>query len=371
MLFKSLGGESIKWGISDTAKTNVLHFETTISDIEKHEGCNLRLCFDQNTNDLYYGCRFAICLKSSYPSNVNVAIFEFTYKHETDAASPLHRELTQLSYIQCSNSIDPGFNYDYTARSPQMFFGNTTERTLCIYSSSGKAVILFLNYLYTKEGELSINLQKTSSSENQTYDGYIFRDLKHYWKGNEYYQLDINYLRHEATSTLIKTLNTDNLIHSDYSGNYLNMGAVHYYTNQGENYLIAVLGHSRYGNIARYAVYEMNIENQTSFTEKYSAYLSSSNGYGEYTGYALNISADERAASINLASTNNTSDNNASNILNTQIDYQNVIALLYDGEYYYRGASGLLSALPSDVREGCTFMGQNGYPETGTMEVEQ
>lgn len=50
-------------------------------------------------------------------------------------------------------------------------------------------------------------------------------------------------------------------------------------------------------------------------------------------------------------------------------DYTNVIGLKFNNEYYYKQEKGILSATPSDVTTGKTFIGYNGEIETGTMEV--
>ena len=51
--------------------------------------------------------------------------------------------------------------------------------------------------------------------------------------------------------------------------------------------------------------------------------------------------------------------------------YQKLVALRYNGEYYYRSASGMLTAGQPDVKEGKTFIGWMGYPETGTMKESE
>lgn len=50
-------------------------------------------------------------------------------------------------------------------------------------------------------------------------------------------------------------------------------------------------------------------------------------------------------------------------------DYSKVIGLKYENEYFYKQEEGLLTAGQPDVRAGKTFIGWQGYPETGTMEV--
>ena len=55
--------------------------------------------------------------------------------------------------------------------------------------------------------------------------------------------------------------------------------------------------------------------------------------------------------------------------LRNLIDNKNLIALKYKNQYFSKIQSQTLSAGESDVREGKTFIGLQGYPETGTLEV--
>lgn len=52
-------------------------------------------------------------------------------------------------------------------------------------------------------------------------------------------------------------------------------------------------------------------------------------------------------------------------------DYSRVIGVKYNGDYYYKGISDVLTAKPEDVVAGKTFIGKQGEQEVGTMEVEQ
>lgn len=51
------------------------------------------------------------------------------------------------------------------------------------------------------------------------------------------------------------------------------------------------------------------------------------------------------------------------------MDTENIIALKYKNEYFSKVQPQTLSAGGPDVRAGKTFIGWQGYPETGTMEV--
>lgn len=53
-------------------------------------------------------------------------------------------------------------------------------------------------------------------------------------------------------------------------------------------------------------------------------------------------------------------------------DFSKIVALKYEGDYYYKQDPQTLTANPSDVTNGKTFIGSSGYPELGTrgMEVE-
>lgn len=52
-------------------------------------------------------------------------------------------------------------------------------------------------------------------------------------------------------------------------------------------------------------------------------------------------------------------------------DYSRVIGVKYNGDYYYKSISDVLTAKPEDVVAGKTFIGKQGEQEVGTMEVEQ
>ena len=52
------------------------------------------------------------------------------------------------------------------------------------------------------------------------------------------------------------------------------------------------------------------------------------------------------------------------------MDTENIIAIKYKNEYFSKVQPQTLSAGGPDVRAGKTFIGWQGYPETGTMEVE-
>ena len=56
-------------------------------------------------------------------------------------------------------------------------------------------------------------------------------------------------------------------------------------------------------------------------------------------------------------------------LLYPELTRSQVLGLVYHGEYYYKHTKTSLTALPEDVVKGRTFMGRNGSPEIGTLEV--
>ena len=54
-----------------------------------------------------------------------------------------------------------------------------------------------------------------------------------------------------------------------------------------------------------------------------------------------------------------------------QTDVQNIVGVKYKDKYFYNMKPNSLTAGQSDVREGKTFIGWMGYPESGTMEVSE
>lgn len=56
--------------------------------------------------------------------------------------------------------------------------------------------------------------------------------------------------------------------------------------------------------------------------------------------------------------------------IDLSIDTNNIIGVKYKNKVFYNTSSNQLTASQQDVAEGKTFIGYNGIPETGTMEVE-
>ena len=52
-----------------------------------------------------------------------------------------------------------------------------------------------------------------------------------------------------------------------------------------------------------------------------------------------------------------------------ELDNENIVGIKYKDQYFYSSKSKLLTAAATDVANGKTFIGNSGYPETGTMEV--
>lgn len=57
--------------------------------------------------------------------------------------------------------------------------------------------------------------------------------------------------------------------------------------------------------------------------------------------------------------------------LTTSLDLENIIGVKYKNQFFMKVAPNLLTAGGGDVKEGKTFIGWMGYPETGTGRVEE
>lgn len=57
--------------------------------------------------------------------------------------------------------------------------------------------------------------------------------------------------------------------------------------------------------------------------------------------------------------------------LETTLDLENIIGVKYKNQFFMKVAPNLLTAGGGDVKEGKTFIGWMGYPETGTGKVEE
>lgn len=98
-------------------------------------------------------------------------------------------------------------------------------------------------------------------------------------------------------------------------------------------------------------VYEINTAAASAWTPVQTLYISGSKYFNLETSNGICI--------------------NSSNVyrLTRGINQSQTVAIKYKNTYWYPTLSTVLSAGQGDVREGKTFVGYMGYPETGTMEV--
>ena len=86
--------------------------------------------------------------------------------------------------------------------------------------------------------------------------------------------------------------------------------------------------------------------------------MQSNDGTRTYIGSSYNFNYDARP-------------NNFFKTLEISLDLENIIGVKYKNQFFMKVAPNLLTAGGGDVKEGKTFIGWMGYPETGTGKVEE
>lgn len=97
------------------------------------------------------------------------------------------------------------------------------------------------------------------------------------------------------------------------------------------------------------------------------------NKMDDYEGMYLNATGNTNDTRIQITvpySATEDKDKFMKTLLTTE-DIENIIAIKYKNQYFSKVQPQLLSAGGPDVRAGKTFIGWMGYPETGTMEVNE
>ncbi len=307
---------------------------------------------------------------------VEVAPFRFFRNAETSSGYITSCETQHLNSIGVYDGIAD-------AEQPLFAFFATSMDAICVYSSVGDAVIALYDELYYPIGVVRTYLGSYNSDTPAARNGYITRDLKYAVKGTKLYSLAIDTDLLKVTATEVREVNSGILPHSGLSSGYINDPQVLYITDASSKILMACTLDTDFQRYTgTFNIYEYYVDFDTKNNEVFK--LKTSYGHGDLgTPIDYNISTGEHQLAIIKSTTDGNEifssiyidryDNNVKVIemVNAMPDYNEVVALKYNGDYYYRLKGGGLTAMQDDVAAGKTFIGWNGYAETGTMEVEK
>ena len=148
--------------------------------------------------------------------------------------------------------------------------------------------------------------------------------------------------------------------------------------------LIMLLGGQRQQTISDIELYNSKIvvldintiltaEDETTIDVKQSISCPEFNYISRTIGRYINATGNTNDTRIQITvpySTTEDKDKFMKTLLTTE-DTENIIAIKYKNQYFSKVQPQLLSAGGPDVRAGKTFIGWMGYPETGTMEVNE
>ena len=267
------------------------------------------------------------------------------------------------------------------AQQPLFAFFATSMDAICVYSSVGNAAIALYDELYYPIGTVSTPIGSYSSDTAADRNGYITRDLKYSVRGKKLYSLAIDTEQLKIQATEVRDVNSGILPHSGLSTGYINDPQVLYITDASSKILIVcTLSTNFQSHAGSFYIYEYSVDFEAKNSEVFKQKASYSYGsLGAPIDY--NISAgsnqlaiiksttDSKEIFTNIYSDKYDAEVKVIEMFNAMPDYNEVVALRYNGEYYYRLKGGGLTAIQSDVAVGKTFIGWNGYAEVGTMEV--
>lgn len=250
---------------------------------------------------------------------------------------------------------------------------NSNNCTLTNEELEGAGVVDITSIIFTKDDQYicgNVHLIKINTSSYITvasyYDGSNNVNLNNIPNTNKFIRIYCNsyyvnaYLYEITVSgntlnySLLKTITLKNKSGASYSfkffymppdGQYLIVGAYNSASNvKGTEIFIFEM--EDIDSAENDATVQPILENQVSYNIYYSA---------------MNVDGSK----ILIANSTNM------NKLISSIDNSEIIAIKYKDKYYYKQEGGQLSAGQGDVRAGKTFIGYQGYPEIGTMEVTE
>lgn len=316
--------------------------------------CNIAFDYDNSPNGKLYFALTHNLFGTGGSNNYPIYILELDMEFDDDINQTLNKTLSVKSEFIPKNNINYN-NYWYTAPYVDIFFPKGISGTLCVSCHSGATILIqFIEGTYSYKNDVLI-------IEKCTYGHFITRDLKYVIKAgeNKLYKTNINLT--ELSVSLIEEKQINNILPKNIylSGiSSWNAWAAYFDINSKFLFIITSIGTTKTMNFYAYAV---DFEQTNCFEQLYTHSISAGGNLAQ-----LKLMSNIKGAFITSVSDYN----NRTLVYQTVNDYQTVVALKYQGDYYYKQASqGELTASQTDVKSGKTFIGASGIVETGTMEV--
>ena len=299
-------------------------------------------------------CRFLVTGVSdlySTAKNFILCVAKVSVDYGSDLTSDEDNIYTP--YIKISESIEENGSLVYFK------FVNNGTLLMCAESDTrnntayGKIIFFFINEKF----EVSKRVLSTIIQNGKDELPFITPDGKYVIEGTfkEIYKLEINYTEETivATKTNIsldgfKTSNNTMAYEFSNDGKYL-YGFV-------ENYI--AYGDYRLDMLIYEVIYDVD-----TFSIKLLKKLTSENSISRTSVGGRNFQIFPYQNVLYMY------DGTQFKMFYMERDYSEVVALLYNGDYYYKTFSKSLTASPTDVLKDKTFIGSNGKPEKGTLTI--
>ena len=233
------------------------------------------------------------------------------------------------------------FSFPYTNNSGIYLNPLSTDRVIIydIYKPTGSGGNFWATHITLLDSNQNFMREVTSSTRYQYTDNFQYAVSS---RGN-IYSVNVDLTNYSVTYTQLQKNTVDLWDYMNGAVGYVMIGNKYILTSKdGTNYIF---------------LFEPLEETALSLvqTQNYGFTVS------EYTGFKLFINL----VFFGLCG------NHILRMMEMKRDYEKLVALRYHGEYFYRQDGGVLTAGQPDVRAGKSFIGWMGYPEIGTMEVEE
>ena len=280
-----------------------------------------------------------------------VALFNVNNRYEASCFLTIDIENWQVI-----NSVKTYFAYSYGATEGYVYPIENNRIILSYEDAYHNGIYAFM---FDEYGNLENSFKLHAGNTNTFKQATVTSDLRYLvcFTGNtntiNIYRLNVDLVNYTITKTLINTYTFDDS----------NINSLYF---MGENQLLIVTHLSRYNfnYTTKTNVYKFMPNNEIPLELlKSGNYFLGKHGFGK----------SDVVCDTFLYTTISSADNvpNCMKYLKLTRNYKDLIALKYNGEYFYPQRGGVMTAGQGDVRKGKTFIGWMGYEEVGTMEVEE
>lgn len=323
--------------------------KVSTQDINFSSSCNIAFNYNNSESNKLV---FAITNSSNggYNENYPIYILELESEFDDSSKQTLNKSLTIKSEFVPKNKV---IARQYWHNNPyiDIFFPKGINDTLCLSCHSQKTILIqFIKDTYTYKDDVIVASQSG-------YGHFVTRDLKYVIQAgnNTLYKTNIDLNNLSVSLIEEKTINNILPKNTELTGmGSWNAWSAYFDINNKFLFILTVGGNNNTGGYARLYIYSVDFEQTNCFEQLY---------YHEVIEYdqrnisnvlaQLKLLSNQKGAFVTKVMDHD----DRTLVYQTENDYQTVVALKYNGNYYYKQATqGELTATQTDVRSGKTFI---------------